>query len=395
LPATPEEGSGHGLGGPVNGEGQAGDLAFWQDGRWRIVSPEPGWRIWVTDAGAEHVWTGTQWVPSEAGVTEASRLGINTVADDTNRLSVKSDGVLLSHDDRTPGTGDVRLTLNRADTQTVASLIFQTGFAGNAELGVSGTGDLALRVSADGGLFRDALRVDRLTGACTFPATQGGLVGIRQFGTGVHTYQAPAGVRSLKITAIGGGGGGAGAETLSTTVYVGAGGGGAGGVVIAMARPAETGPLTVEVGEGGDGGVAAAGSAVGSRNGFPGGTTRVTGTGLNLVAGGGGGAPEDAASTGTTEFVGGAGGTASGGAINLPGQQGGGGITRASQFYQIGAGEGASGLFGTGGPYKNGDGRTGAGFGTGGSGCGMIPGSELNRRGGKGAPGAVIIEEFA
>lgn len=387
--------AGYVLTGPLDGMGRAGDLAFWQDGRWAVLTPRQGWRTWVRDEARECVWTGSEWVPSAPVTDVLPQLGINTQADATSKLAVKSDAVLLSHDDVTPGSGDMRLVLNRAGPQSVASLIFQTAFSGEAEFGLSGAGDVVLRVSPDGSSFLDALRVDRATGACDWPGTPRGLLGIRHFGVGTHVYNPPPQVRTLRLTAIGAGGGGAGAETLTTSVFVGAGGGGAGGVVITAIDARAVGSLTLSVGAGGSGGSAPDAAAVGSRNGGAGSQTEVTGTGVSLLAGGGGGALEDSATSGTSEFTGGSGGSASGGQINLPGQQGGGGVTRASQFYQIGSGEGASGLFGIGGAYRNGDGRSGMGFGSGGSGCGMIPGVLLNRRGGAGAPGAVIIEEFA
>src|ERR1700682_3996813 len=41
-----------------------------------------------------------------------TKLGINTAADTTNRLALKFNAALFSHDDVTPGTGDMRIVLN-------------------------------------------------------------------------------------------------------------------------------------------------------------------------------------------------------------------------------------------------------------------------------------------
>lgn len=61
-------------------------------------------------------------------------------------------------------------------------------------------------------------------------------------------------------------------------------------------------------------------------------------------------------------------------------------------------GNGANTLWGVGGAVNNGtNGAPGTGFGAGGAGACMVPGYEgaLNRNGGNGAPGAIIIEEFS
>jgi hypothetical protein len=48
--------------------------------------------------------------PRISAIQNLPLLGIRATADPGNRLAVKSDGVLLSHDDVTPGTGDLRVT---------------------------------------------------------------------------------------------------------------------------------------------------------------------------------------------------------------------------------------------------------------------------------------------
>src|SRR5262245_15432660 len=49
-----------------------------------------------------------------AGNGTLTKLGILTAADNTNRLALKSNGALFSHDDVTPGTGDMRIVLNKS-----------------------------------------------------------------------------------------------------------------------------------------------------------------------------------------------------------------------------------------------------------------------------------------
>jgi hypothetical protein len=83
--------------------------------------------------------------------------GVNTSPDSTNRLAAKSDAVLFSHDDVTPGTGDQRTVLNKASTGKTASFLFQSNFSGRAEIGLTGNDDFSFKVSPDGAAWSDAL----------------------------------------------------------------------------------------------------------------------------------------------------------------------------------------------------------------------------------------------
>ena len=155
-------------------------LAAFQDGAWAAFSPKVGMTAWVADEGRHRVWDGAAWVrtvreetsgpaaPQEA----APRFGVNAEADDVSRLAVKSDAVLHTHDDASgQGTGDARHVINKAGPDRTASLVFQTSYSGRAELGLTGGDDLAFKVSSDGAAFREALRVDRATGAVALPHT--------------------------------------------------------------------------------------------------------------------------------------------------------------------------------------------------------------------------------
>ena len=62
-----------------------------------------------------------------------------------------------------------QLKLNKAATPDTASLLFQTGFAGRAEMGLTGGDDFTIKVSPDGGTFFEAAVCDRMTGAINFP----------------------------------------------------------------------------------------------------------------------------------------------------------------------------------------------------------------------------------
>jgi hypothetical protein len=85
------------------------------------------------------------------------KLGVNATADATNKLSVKSDAVLFSHDDVTPGTGDQRTILNKSASDKTASFLFQSNWSGRAEIGLAGNDDFSFKVSPDGDTWHEAL----------------------------------------------------------------------------------------------------------------------------------------------------------------------------------------------------------------------------------------------
>ena len=80
-------------------------------------------------------------------------------ADATNRLAINSPATLLNN----AGAGH-QLKINKAASTDTASLLFQTGFSGRAEMGTSGSDDFAIKVSADGAAFTEAVAFDRATG---------------------------------------------------------------------------------------------------------------------------------------------------------------------------------------------------------------------------------------
>lgn len=59
----------------------------------------------------------------------------------------------------------------RAAAGDTASLIFQTGYSGRAELGTTGDDDFHVKVSNDGSGWHEAIVIARDSGAVSFPAT--------------------------------------------------------------------------------------------------------------------------------------------------------------------------------------------------------------------------------
>lgn len=169
-PAAPSEGDRYLLpASPAAGwAGQAGKLAVFQGGGWVFLTPRKGWCMWVEAEAKLLAFDGSTWrdpviFPS---VTTAVRFGINATADDVNRLAVCGPAALFTH-----AGSDHRLKLNKNASGDTASLLYQTGWSGRAEMGLAGSDDFAVKVSPDGTGWKQALVIDRVTGAVSLPNT--------------------------------------------------------------------------------------------------------------------------------------------------------------------------------------------------------------------------------
>ena len=168
-PGTPAEGQIWALGGAPTGDwaGQGGRLAAFLGGGWLFIAPQTGWRAWGLAEAQLRVWRGADWqlLPMDG----LAGLGIGTAHDATNRLAVVSAATLFTH----AGAGH-QLKINKAAAGNTASLLYQTNWSGRAEMGLAGTDDFSLKVSANGTSWTEALRVNRTTGLLTGAAlTQG------------------------------------------------------------------------------------------------------------------------------------------------------------------------------------------------------------------------------
>jgi hypothetical protein len=148
-----------------------GSLALFENGGFVAIRPVLGQVAYVLDERRLVVFDGATWSGDAFAARDLPSLGINAAPSSANRLTVATDVELLTHDDRTPGTGDARKVVNKAASARTASLVFQTAWSGRAELGLTGDDDLQFRVSADGASFRTALRAARASG---FVALAGG-----------------------------------------------------------------------------------------------------------------------------------------------------------------------------------------------------------------------------
>lgn len=152
--------------------GHDGDIACFVDGGWQFFPPRDGWLPWLSDEAHLLVRRDNDW---RSTVENLSYLGINASADATNRLAVASAASLFSHE----GT-DHQLTINKADPASRASVMFQTGYSGRAEIGLVGNDDLLFKVSTDGVAFLEAVRIDNASGdMCVRSLNSGPLAGLR------------------------------------------------------------------------------------------------------------------------------------------------------------------------------------------------------------------------
>lgn len=166
-PVTPQEGDRYivATGATDIWSGQDTAVAVWADSAWTFHRPLVGWRADVQGSGAALRFDGTGWItPGIAPLQNIDHVGVNTTADDTNRLSVSAPATLLNH-----AGGSHQLKLNKNAQTDTASLLFQTGFSGRAEMGTAGTDDFAVKVSANGTLFNTALVAEAADGAVRFP----------------------------------------------------------------------------------------------------------------------------------------------------------------------------------------------------------------------------------
>ncbi|MGY6695465.1 MAG: DUF2793 domain-containing protein [Roseinatronobacter sp.] len=132
-------------------------------GSWEFVAPQPGWR--ASMGAGLRVFDGSSWVvPDPGSLQNLPGVGIRASHDAANPLVVSGDGTLLTHD----GAGH-QLKVNKATNGQTASLLFQTGFSGRAEIGTAGNDDLSFKVSPDGALWRDGLVVGAVDGRVHMP----------------------------------------------------------------------------------------------------------------------------------------------------------------------------------------------------------------------------------
>lgn len=156
-PALPVEGDTFALGSTPSGAwaSNPNEIAFFSGGGWLFLPPIPGWRAWGQSEEELRIWDGSNWVSAIPSLDSVEMLGINSTADTTNRLSVSSDASLFNN----AGAGH-QIKVNKANAGDTASLLFQSGWAGHAEMGLAGDTSFSIKVSPDGGSWSTPLTLN-------------------------------------------------------------------------------------------------------------------------------------------------------------------------------------------------------------------------------------------
>ncbi len=161
-PAAPADGALYVLPAAATGDAwagrPAGALMRWEAGAWAALPSGVGQVAYVRDEARLLVRTASGWTDVAALLTalqNLTALGVGATADAGNPLTVRGPAALLTH----AGAG-MQLKLNKATAADTASLLYQTGFSGRAELGLCGDDRFHIKVSADGAAFTDAVTVD-------------------------------------------------------------------------------------------------------------------------------------------------------------------------------------------------------------------------------------------
>lgn len=146
----------------------SGSVAAWQDDAWMFYRPAAGFCAWIAAEARLAVYTGSAWVPvslDQSGALDgARRIGINTSADDTNRLVVRARASLFDGE-----VADHRVVVNKRTAAATASFVLQTGYSGRAEIGLAGDDHLSVKVSPDGATWLTALSANRDSGTVGLP----------------------------------------------------------------------------------------------------------------------------------------------------------------------------------------------------------------------------------
>ena len=171
-PGSPSDGNRYivATGGAGAWEGHDLEIAAYQDGAWAFFAPRAGWRSWIGDEEVLVVWDGGAWSSvggsgGSGGDGDFDTVGINATADSTNRLAMAAPASLFNH----AGNGHQQ-KINKAAAGDTASQLYQTGFSGRAEVGLTGDDDFHFKVSPDGSAWNEAILIDKDTGEVSFPS---------------------------------------------------------------------------------------------------------------------------------------------------------------------------------------------------------------------------------
>lgn len=376
-PASPAEGDRLLIGANASGAfaGKTGTIATYLAGAWSFLTPKAGWRCYVVAETTLLIYSGSDWVDGVSLIHELqnlTRLGVGAIADESTPLAIKLNTAFFTAKRTSEnGTGDLRFTLDKESAAKTVSQLYQSNYSGRAETGLTGDDNFHIKVSADGGNWKEALVIDAASGAVAFPS--GGPTKLRVFSAS-GLYTPTPGARLVKVLLFGGGGGGGSGSRSMTGVAAsggaGGGGGGRGHGVFSVAQLST--PVSVTIGAGGSGGPAQNLNSTAGSGGAAGGVSRF-GDLLAAYGGGGGGGGQIGAASGggaggAQYFAGGSGVGATAGGTQLGLNSGGAGLAAAAALTgRCGSGGGGApatgGVGGIGGAAL--DGASGGGAGAG------------------------------
>jgi hypothetical protein len=191
-PATPGEGDRYLVAAAPTAAwaGHPGEIAAFTQGAWHFASPQIGWRLWCQDEELFLLYDGTTWrnLQGTPSLQNVALVGVNATADATNKLTVASAGVLFNH----AGT-DQRVKINKNTAADTASLLFQSGFSGRAEFGLTGDDDFHVKVSPNGSTWQEAINVNRTSGLVTLTNNSVGNAALADMPTATFKGRTTAG----------------------------------------------------------------------------------------------------------------------------------------------------------------------------------------------------------
>ncbi|UHS57322.1 DUF2793 domain-containing protein [Agrobacterium vaccinii] len=196
-PQTPDEGDCFLISASATGDwaGKSGKLAFRQDTGWLYISPREGWQAWFADSGRLKALQNGQWqVLSLPDSASFQQLGINATADASNRLAISSPASLFTH--ASTGGGH-QVKVNKATAPETASLLFQSGWSGRAEMGLAGNDSFSIKTSGDGSKWTTALSISG-EGHVSMPARPVARAG-RAAGNVAHAAGSASGFTDLPV----------------------------------------------------------------------------------------------------------------------------------------------------------------------------------------------------
>ncbi len=166
-PASPADGDAYIVKATGSGAwtGQDGNIAYAVDGAWRFYAPFAGLTAYIADETEFLIYNGSTWadLSTVLALENLPMLGVNTTADSTNKLAVKSAAILFDN----IGNG-VQTKLNKHAAGDTASFLYQTNYSGRAEIGLTGDDNFHFKVSPDGSTWYDALKFANSSGQAQF-----------------------------------------------------------------------------------------------------------------------------------------------------------------------------------------------------------------------------------